>query len=277
MTIPDGLLWHYTGFEAFEGMAAGNYRSSDIRYLNDTKEYEHYVDIAVKYIEDRGPPFAIPGSVQVEAIVRQLRQWARSLGFNSPLYVTCFSKLKDDLSQWRGYASSSIGLALGFDRDLLAAAGGKHNLKLHEVEYDEKKQQDELNKFIEGRYARACSDPRFKAPWGGMMTGDFYNLALTGVAEKLAREAFYNKSAAFDAEEEERLCGTPKGGFKLHASRSLLVPYTEWDAPSYPYVECPIKAVLVAPGPHKTEIVAALKSKYAGLCIEPSKVPYRNW
>jgi hypothetical protein len=280
MTTTDGLLWHYTDLDALQGIAGGTFRASDTLYLNDTNEFKHYIELAIRYITEIGPPFPnIPGSIELPLIVEEMRRWSRPRGLHKDLYVTCFSTQRDDLSQWRGYASSPLGLALGFDRDLLEAAAKKERLWLARVEYADKKLRNDLQADIAKLYATAQKDPRFAAPWAvGTMNDQFLLHVIGEFTRQLAYKAAFTKSEAFIGEHEERIWGKRSNAdVGLQKSRSLLVPYIEWKVPKAGERECPLKAIIVAPGPHKDEVATVLRMKYKHLVIETSKVPFRNW
>lgn len=62
------------------------------------------------------------------------------------VYISCFSKEKDLLSQWREYADKGKGVAIGFDLERLAIA---NNFLVREVKYTDSVVYDDLESDVE--------------------------------------------------------------------------------------------------------------------------------
>lgn len=119
ITVPP-TLFHYTNAEGLKGITeSGRLRLSDIFNLNDPSEMRHGVTYALNSLQQ---------SAATGHRAAQLFAWRFSehLGENlegtSRQFVACFSPSGDDLSQWRAYADSGKGFALGFDGPKLEEA-----------------------------------------------------------------------------------------------------------------------------------------------------------
>lgn len=68
----------------------------------------------------------------IEFTLQELNDCIDSIGQNS-VYICCFSKDGDRLSQWRSYADNGCGVSIGFDLDKMAVAD---NIFIREVVYN---------------------------------------------------------------------------------------------------------------------------------------------
>ena len=62
------------------------------------------------------------------------------------IYISCFSKTSDLLSQWRAYADDGKGVAIGFDLDMLASAD---NILVREIVYTDDIVQEDCESALE--------------------------------------------------------------------------------------------------------------------------------
>lgn len=62
------------------------------------------------------------------------------------VYISCFSKESDILSQWRAYADNGKGVSIGFDLEKLVK---EDNLLISEIIYEDKVVQDETENDVE--------------------------------------------------------------------------------------------------------------------------------
>jgi hypothetical protein len=99
------ILWHYTTWEGFTSIVTKDELwASDCRFMNDTKEIWHAVEFC------RGK---YPAEMQhVNGFIEDLITRNVMLPHANVLSV---SREFDSLEQWRGYAYTSVGVALGFD------------------------------------------------------------------------------------------------------------------------------------------------------------------
>src|ERR1044071_3177007 len=107
------LLYHYTTAAGFAGIVeTGEVRGTNFNFLNDSTEMIYGISLAKRLLEI---------SIDEDDISRtkEVLKFARSVvglaTHGKEYYVTCFSTLRDDLSQWRGYSTSGDRYAFAFD------------------------------------------------------------------------------------------------------------------------------------------------------------------
>lgn len=105
------VVYHYCSNLAFCSiMKQKRLRLSLLSMSNDAKEGQHILDVASRCLPN--------DFTHKDDFLEQLKQiisLVSAIGF-------CASADGDLLSQWRGYADEARGMAIGFDRDALAAA-----------------------------------------------------------------------------------------------------------------------------------------------------------
>jgi len=100
-------VFHYTSIGGLHGiLESGEMWGTHIKFLNDSRELVHGRELLRQAILVRlqGREEYDGLSILVEKAMEQ---------FESSVFVACFSRLRDDLPQWRGYASES-GVSIGF-------------------------------------------------------------------------------------------------------------------------------------------------------------------
>lgn len=123
---------------------------SDPLKMNDKAEIRWYLD---KLNDDKNED-NIFGSIfermrmrsGLKFSLKELLDRLDSKGQNS-IYVSCFSKKSDVLSQWRAYADDGSGVAIGFDLDKFLIA---NNFWIEEIIYtNDISEEDEIESDIE--------------------------------------------------------------------------------------------------------------------------------
>ena len=102
------ILYHYCSNLAFHSiMMQKCIRLSLLSLSNDSKEGQHFLDVAHRLLPD-DKPFKSEVLKQLQSINAIIS----AIGF-------CLSADGDVLSQWRGYADNAQGVAIGFDSEAL--------------------------------------------------------------------------------------------------------------------------------------------------------------
>ena len=197
-----------------------------------------------------------------------------------PHFVTCFSLVKDDLSQWRAYGGGENGYAIGFKcRNLW---GGPYSMVVR-MSYD-----SDLHRALARRAVDQSVDffregikkfsPPDLAQWGREFLEE-WNKALIMVAPLL-------KDAAFVQEQE---CRILKGFtsedlkdlqfFQKSSLMSRHLPIRPGPPTPAPYL-LPITEVMVGPCRHpaisRTSVHTLLRKKgYNSITVSISKVPFQ--
>lgn len=149
---PHDVVWHYTTGEALLKIVQSSMLySTQVSCLNDSSEIRYAAELLREAFSDLQTksccspveaPFLdrlIKAGAEESASSRHLPSW---------WFVSCFSKEKDDLSQWRAYSSPGDGYAIAF------RAGGLFSTShtLVTVDYDR-----DLHKKIAARCADATT------------------------------------------------------------------------------------------------------------------------
>jgi hypothetical protein len=167
------VLWHYTTGDALISIImSGALYATQVSCLNDSTEIQY----GVKLLRDAFLDVKADDtdeSYLLDRIIKATRE-AQALPTNLPSvwFVTCFSKEKDDLSQWRAYSGGENGYAIAF---LAAGLFGRANGIVARVNYSQDEQREvamrvaraTLEFFKEGLHARATGeiDDASKEAW----------------------------------------------------------------------------------------------------------------
>jgi hypothetical protein len=244
------LIWHYTTWEALKGIVNNrNIRLTHFAYLKDASEIKHFLERAQEIL-----PKELFGRTHYH--IDLIRDDKATL---TPVYIASFSKEFDSLAQWRAYSSTSIGVALGFDRHRLESIARQREFRLHDCVYGKAKAdaflQDEAQKRARqvevwdaiDKDERLSDADRF----GAMAAISRSQPMLT---EELLRQAPRFKDGGFEHEHEVRLIAAPGYEEKMHfiPKGELLVPYIELELPEPAgqdgAVTHPLEAICLAPG-----------------------------
>ncbi len=123
---PPPIIYHYTDDVGLRGiLETGQFRLTDIFYLNDPSELEHGFSHAIKILNEK----ASHGSPNSKVFAKQFSTFVsqRGLQESANYFVCSFSSSGDDLGQWRAYADNGRGYALGFDAKALETAFTKED------------------------------------------------------------------------------------------------------------------------------------------------------
>ncbi|SRR6266851_3306314 len=131
MSIAPVALYHYTNASGLKGiLESSSLWATDAEFLNDAQELQfgrtELCDALRAYAENLYPSDRTPDGGRESSratIVRSAVQYLDVGDVNVPvrterIYVTCFCRDSDLLSQWRGYASGD-GYAIGFHSEAL--------------------------------------------------------------------------------------------------------------------------------------------------------------
>lgn len=271
-------LYHYTSSEGFLGILASmRIWATDIRYLNDAKEYQYTLDLVQTVLEYRRAKITAAEAPLLDRFTRALDSAP-----NMRLYVSCFSRLGDALSQWRAYARG--GFSLSFDPDLLLAAAVDYPepTLLLQCVYERGEQESYINHAIDSllRDFHAAVD-------AGANEQEMLNAYEVHFFAHAVMLASCFKHPKFEEEKEWRLIVRPRGvekgavGRRVRTGNRWLVPYREVPlAAENGTLE--IREVVVGPTPHRelaTEAarIALDEHHVRYYDVLPSEIPYRDW
>jgi len=139
---PPRQLYHYTSTQGLYGiLTSGSVWASDLGYLNDASELTYAAALIEKEID------ALKESVSehTSELFRRSQSEASPDNASNGYLAICFCAKGDLLSQWRAYADSGKGCALGFDSSALSESAGE----LFKVIYNEAEQVSLIKETID--------------------------------------------------------------------------------------------------------------------------------
>lgn len=204
------LIYHYCSPYTFQQIIERRRLwLSSTSNMNDFTEEKWFLDIVRdvlnKHENELGQPWC-------DVVRRGLE------GNFRPSYITCFSKSKDLLSQWRAYAENGLGVAIGFEEDELellirkpSEIDGKPDgrvvatLELQDVIY---MTADKLMDNVIG-YAREWKYGVNDTYLDGLDIDEFKNARATFFGMNCEQWTALHKNPAFEEENEKRLIYRP--------------------------------------------------------------------
>ena len=111
-TEPQGTLYHYTSLSGLLGiLSSGELRASDVRYMNDSAELRHTLDLVTSHVTRR----IVAGTDSPDLLDQFLAWLSHRIVGGSLLFGASFRENGNLLSQWRGYSGHGKGVSLGFN------------------------------------------------------------------------------------------------------------------------------------------------------------------
>lgn len=274
-------LFHYTTPAGLLGISfSKKIWATDVRFLNDKKEFQHTLDIINSIIEDFYKVNDKPNKIKdidynfIEHLrINLRRKWTPEV------YVASFTEEGDLLSQWRGYCPKG-GFSIGFDFDFLSQIAKNHDSDLLPCVYDFKIQNqilEELLVFYGKKYTEAINvNNQINSDQLAHDVANEFIIDLSALAPVLKHESF--------KEEKEwrivssRLRVMPE--IKFRATESNIIPYIEISL-CRSDEEIDFKSVFVGPGSNTQFAIEAIlqllkKNRMPEHTIKLSKVPYRS-
>lgn len=202
--VPD-LLFHYTTASGMRGILdSTRLWATNYRFLNDVSEVSHGANLFESLIQER------LAKAQSEIVSEFLGRTLRTAnGFDGMLdcYIACFCERDDLLNQWRTYAGSGGGYALGFTTKEIGRRWGQlgraQDFVLRRVIYDVDQQKILLSEVID-KTMKVLDDCT-----KGVSVAEANNLiarCCQFVRAEVANYLLSFKHPAFSIEKEWRLC-----------------------------------------------------------------------
>ena len=148
------IVYHYCSVESFFNIIKSKkFWLSDARYMNDTHEIKWMDRMVYKILDE----LSREKKEQLESI-KEFRDKYQEYQHKKH-YIMSFSKEKDLLSQWKGYADDAKGVSIGFkiDTDIIKPYDGSSwkdgthssKLALHKAFYEYKNLKLNIEQFID--------------------------------------------------------------------------------------------------------------------------------
>lgn len=148
---PPQFLFHYTNAKGLLGILdSGRLWATNYRFLNDASEIAYAMALFEAIVQERLSQAR--SEVVTEFLQRTLRT-ANAFDGMFDCYVACFCEKDDLLNQWRAYAASGGGFALGFhSKEIGMRVRLDHpgqDFFLRKVEYEEAAQRQLLAEVLD--------------------------------------------------------------------------------------------------------------------------------
>ena len=128
------MLYHYTDFTAFDGIIrCAELRLNNILNMNDAAEMRLFMNGICKAVVDK---LLNTGKTIIGYQTDAFFQKELAKEFRYSAYAACFSKFRDDASQWERYGHLGQGVCIAFHEDLMQKMIGGA-ISLQEVYYQE--------------------------------------------------------------------------------------------------------------------------------------------
>ncbi len=223
---PRETLYHYTSLNGVLGIVgSGELRASDIRYMNDSAELRHTLELVGNHVSRR-----ILAGTDNPALLNQLLDWLSHRIASGPMiFGASFRANGNLLSQWRGYSVHGKGVSLGFAPQFIVERARSQGFQVARCLYDGSEQRALIERVVDAIEALAAqSPPPEDRDWSPVFER---------VEEDLLRMAAALKHPSFEEEQEWRIVSPAIEyceGAPVHfrEGRALLVPYYAFDLKS---------------------------------------------
>ena len=213
------MLYHYTDFTAFDGIIrCAELRLNNILNMNDASEMRLFMNGICKAVIERLRLSDEPVKMQ-EAEAFFLKEMEKEFYYSA--YAACFSKFRDDASQWERYGHYGQGVCIAFHEDMMEKMTGGA-VSLQEVYYQEDMGEHRL---VEDFYRTFSASEN--------ATENLPKLQSLMIEAWIQSAAF--KHPSFASEKESRLVASPfiKSDFAIepqyHVSKGRIKKYYPLD------------------------------------------------
>lgn len=264
------ILYQYTTRAGLLGITAkpASIWASNIRYLNDSTEFDAAVTIASSVSEEL---LSSGINDNEKNLLESFRIWISSWNATQyQSYICSFTENGNLLSQWRGYTKPGDGYSIGFDSQTLFDICRTQDYFLIPCEYDLLVQRSLIEQIITNGFdlLKAGEQP-------------------DDVVIKLLFSFLYTapmiKNDNFKEESEWRLVTifqpNPPDTLLFRSGKFTLIPYRLFKLGDV----LPIKKVIIGPNPHgpldSQAIINLLQIRGApaGISCEWSNIPFRDF
>ncbi len=297
-------LYHYTSLDGFQSiMQKRDFWISNIRYMNDSQEFENGKAICKEVIEKK---FGIYDGDEVRRYLQGLLKvcdQSASQGFHvinsGDIFSLSFCSNGDILTQWQFYGNE--GISIGFEN---AVSTFDAITFMNEDQYDDEiKEKNPMEMFPHDAIRLfpqriIYEDDMKRKIFESILDiginfinrfSDTADMCIEGISDALFYYFALMKDAHFEHEHELRFLNYfNKDNTRIHFRKrnGILLPYIKMkilDVNCQPHKIFPVSDIIVAPGNRKEYVADSVKyflekSGYDYLVdkVRISKIPYRN-
>jgi len=215
---PRDTLYHYTSLSGLLGIVgSGELRASDIRYMNDSTELRHTLDLLRSQIRRR-----LAAGTDRPQLLSQFMEWLSPRVVRGPmLFGGSFRANGNLLSQWRGYSVHGKGVSLGFAPQHIIKCASQQNFQLTKCLYSPRAQRSLVEKILDTIEDSVSVEQEEEKQYGEKFAR---------IEADLLRIAAIMKHPSFEEEQEWRIVSpviseTRHHPIEFREGHSMLVPF----------------------------------------------------
>ena len=277
-------LYHYTSLAGLKGIIDENgFWASDNRFMNDAEESLNGIKLTRKILQHKTMRSNTPAFASILQKVDGLLASPRQYGH----LVACFSTVRDDLGQWRGYGAGGVCLCLGKVSELEAPLFfGPDHLPYKAMYNDLRKCMLVLSILRRFEYEYVLDRESMCTKW----PDDHDENYIQQLYSKLSGCILGFKDRAFQSEAEARIVlsyqqdDRYEGGLRFRVSPLGIIPYLRTGdhlGVKGTGNKIPLREVIVGPGPHQGLVAQSVETflrqhGYNQTAVSLSNVPYRT-
>jgi hypothetical protein len=218
-------VYHYCSIETFFAIITNKcLRLSDLNKTNDYMEKKWVLKLIDKFLIDCLNEYNIKLDLNDQYWYEEninshmeffMKTITEKLSENNPVLITCFSKEKDLLSQWRAYAEDGTGIAIGFNLDILEKLyTSKLPIAIDDVIYNQDEQKDSIECEIKISLEDMIGDIIRDNDISDELIDEYFEEEFDNFCEilqdRLPLSSCFIKNPAFKEEKEVRIVYHPK-------------------------------------------------------------------
>lgn len=212
------ILYHYTSMNAFFEIMKGvesinsdlKFWASHVSFMNDPGEYMYLIREIAEMLREHELFAESDGMYHLADSLRwDIHTWDIVSGQPA---VFSLSEKRDELTMWQVYGQGGKGIAIGFDKDILASIG--NDWQLHQCSY---LSRENVREVIDIEEVRAC--------FGGDEEGNA-RADLVALNQVIANRILV-KHPAFSHEGEWRLSRNDHLNYRYRERNGIIIPYLE--------------------------------------------------
>jgi hypothetical protein len=222
---PQETLYHYTTLTGLQGIVGGaELRASDIRYMNDSTELRHTLELLNQQVTRR-----ILSGVDNPELLNALLDWLSHRIVSGPmLFGASFRANGNLLSQWRGYSVHGKGVSMGMSPEQILCRAAAQSFEVTRCIYSRSEQERLINSIVDAVESLAGEHDMQEIANGEPWQGLFQR-----IEGDLLRIAAVLKHPTFEEEQEWRIISpvmhTLTDRVEFREGISMLIPYFNFD------------------------------------------------
>lgn len=292
------LMYHYTTVDSLLGMTQHTSTqnpfitlwATHLTCLNDPEEKKFGKKIIDESLEELENNLSIDEKYRITNLMKEQEKFSKlqksidNIEINSPnyvsIYVTSFSKAKDELPMWSIYAKKGNGISLGFDRESMKKEMTTPSFAIPQLIYGTPNGTN-WNEYLKSTYLECHNGsltfvkskcPELSEKYQNIMVAAMtYAWLINIIPCRLKNEAyFYEKEIRITTQEDREV--------KFRTSNGFIIPYIE-----IPINIKHLKEIIIGPTLDKERISLPLKKLLASKGIDIkniniycSQIPYRE-